>query len=181
MTNMSYKHVTEIEEAQSKIDRIKTKFQAEMTDLVARYHGERLAHAALVENLKHEVRYEKPASSVPCYPANPFFLCQSQQTNDVYFGEIQTLEKEHQAEMDRLAADHRVELTRLAADHRVEHLAQMAENEELQSRRQAQDAEISKVKEELATAKELIGHLIGFITLQYEGKMPLKGEKRVDM
>ena len=72
-------------------------------------------------------------------------------------------------------------MDRLVADHRVEYLAQVAENEELMNRRRAQDAEISKLRENLATSKELIGHLMNFITLQYEGKMPLKGEKRVDL
>ena len=94
------------------------------------------------------------------------------------------MEKEHKAEMDRLVADHRVEyLAQVAENEELMNRrdAQVAENEELKSRRDAQDVVINKVKEELATAKELIGHLMNFITLQYEGKMPLKGEKIVDL
>ena len=74
MTDMSYKHITEIEEAQSNIDRIKTKFQAEMKDLVATYHAERLAHAAVVEKLQDEVRYKKPVSSIPAIPLTQLFF-----------------------------------------------------------------------------------------------------------
>ena len=56
MTNTYCKHLTEIEEAESNIGRIKTKFEIKIKDLVATYHTERLAHAAVVEKLKDEVR-----------------------------------------------------------------------------------------------------------------------------
>ena len=61
MTNTYCKHITEIEEAESNIGRIKTKFETKIKDLVATYHTERLAHAAVVGKLEDEVRQRKAA------------------------------------------------------------------------------------------------------------------------